>query len=310
MRSVLVTGGAGFIGSHLVEALLERGDRVRVLDNFSTGRRENLAAVPADVDLLEGDLRDPATVRRAVDGIEVIFHLGAIPSVPASIANPSECEAVNVGGTLNLVMAGRDAGVRRIVYASSCAIYGDTQRLPVDEDFPPQPLSPYAVSKLTGEMYLGLCQALYGLETVSLRYFNVFGPRQDPRSPYAAVVPILIAAMSAGRPPTIYGDGEQTRDFIYVGDVVRANLLAAEALGVSGAVLNIASGRRHAVNELVQRLNELLGTHLDPIHAAPRPGDILHSWASVDRARSRLSFTAAISFQEGLKRTVNFFLAS
>ncbi len=310
MKTVLVTGGAGFIGSHLVEALVERGERVRVLDNFSTGRRKNLAAVLSDIELLEGDLRDLATVRQAVDGVEVVFHHAAIPSVPASITNPAECEAVNVGGTLNLVMAGRDAGVRRVVYASSCAIYGDPDRLPVGEDFPPQPLSPYAVSKLTGEMYLALCQALYGIETVSLRYFNVFGPRQNPRSLYAAVVPIFIAAMSAGQSPTVYGDGEQTRDFIYVGDVVRANLLAAEAPGAAGAIVNIASGERHTVNELVQRLNALLGTQIEPAHAAPRPGDIVHSWAAVDRARSSLGFSAAVSFQEGLKHTVESFLAS
>jgi nucleoside-diphosphate-sugar epimerase len=306
----LVTGGAGFIGSNLVEALLERGHAVRVLDNFSTGKRENLAAFVDDIDLVEGDLTDPADVRRAANGIDVVLHEGAIPSVPRSIEDPITSNKANVTGTLNLLVAARDAGVRRVVYASSSSVYGDqaVDRAKV-ETMLPMPISPYAVDKLSGEHYCQVFHAAYGLETVALRYFNVFGPRQDPSSTYAAVIPKFITALLRGEAPTVYGDGEQTRDFTYVGNVVEGNLLAATAPAekAAGQVMNLATGDQTSLNELVDLLREFTGCDVAPVYLDPRPGDIKHSLADVSKAGERLGYETIVPFREGLRRTVAWY---
>jgi UDP-glucose 4-epimerase len=298
----LVTGGAGFIGSNLAEALVKSGHQVRVLDNFATGARANLAAVAGTVELLEGDLRDAAIVERAVQGMEVVFHQAALPSVARSLEDPATTHAVNATGTLTLLLAARRAGARRVVYASSSSVYGDSPTLPKREEMPTQPKSPYAVSKLGGEQYCQVFAAALGLETVSLRYFNVFGPRQDPTSPYAAVIPKFLAAMRRGEPPVIFGDGKQSRDFTYVENAVRANLLAAEAPRVSGEVLNVACGARVTLLELVEHLNRLLGTRLDPVFAPRRPGDVRHSQADLTRAAALLGYHPTVDFPEGLAR--------
>jgi nucleoside-diphosphate-sugar epimerase len=306
----LVTGGAGFIGSNLVEALLERGHAVRVLDNFSTGKRENLAAFVDDIDLVEGDLTDPADVRRAANGIDVVLHEGAIPSVPRSIEDPITSNKANVTGTLNLLVAARDAGVRRVVYASSSSVYGDqaVDRAKV-ETMLPMPISPYAVDKLSGEHYCQVFHAAYGLETVALRYFNVFGPRQDPSSTYAAVIPKFITALLRGEAPTVYGDGEQTRDFTYVGNVVEGNLLAATAPAekAAGQVMNLATGDQTSLNELVDLLREFTGCDVAPVYLDPRPGDIKHSLADVSKAGERLGYETIVPFREGLRHTVAWY---
>jgi UDP-glucose 4-epimerase len=303
----LVTGGAGFIGSNLVDELLARGDDVRVLDNFSTGNRHNVAAVLDDIDLVEGDLRSYERVHRAVKGCDVVFHQGALPSVPRSIQDPITTSEINVGGTLNVLLAARDEGVRRVVYASSSSVYGDAPGLPRTESQVPRPLAPYAVSKLAAEHYCRAATEVYDLEVVSLRYFNVFGDRQDPSSAYAAVIPRFIAAMFDGRSPTIYGDGEQSRDFTYVANVVAANLLAADAPGAAGRTFNVASGRRRSLNELVGSLNGLLGTHVLPAYAEPRPGDVMHSLADISAAREVLGYRPAVDFDEGLAATIQCF---
>lgn len=303
----LVTGGAGFIGSNIVEELLRRGERVRVLDNFSTGKRENLAAFQERIELVEGDLRDLSTVRRAVEGVDYVLHQAALPSVPRSVDDPLENDAVNVTGTLNLLVAARDAGVRRVVFASSCAVYGDEPTLPKREDMLPQPKSPYAVSKLAGEHYCRAFSEVYGLETVALRYFNVFGPRQDPASDYAAVIPLFITRMLRGQAPTIHGDGLQSRDFVYVADVVQANLLAATVPGVAGHVFNIAGGERYTLLDLIRVLNDVLGTDIVPVHDAPRPGDVRHSQADIGAAQQALGYRVVVDFAEGLRRTVEWY---
>ena len=300
MPRYLVTGGAGFIGSNLAEALVKSSHRVRVLDNFATGARANLTA--GAVELLEGDLRDAAIVERAVQGIEVVFHQAALPSVARSLEDPATTHAVNATGTLTLLLAARRAGVRRVVYASSSSVYGDSPTLPKREEMPTQPKSPYAVSKLAGEQYCQVFAAAFGLETVSLRYFNVFGPRQDPASPYAAVIPKFLTAMRRGERPVIFGDGKQSRDFTYVENAVRANLLAAEAPRASGEVINVACGARVTLLELVEQLNHLLGTYLDPIFAPPRPGDVRHSQADLTRAAALLGYQPTVDLQEGLAR--------
>ena len=307
MARYLVTGGAGFIGSHIVEQLVRRGEAVRVLDNFITGRRENLAPFLEHIDLIEGDLRDLPTVRRAVDGVNYVLHQGALPSVPRSVADPLTSNASNVAGTLHVLVAARDAQIRRVVCASSSSIYGDSPTLPKQENMPAWPKSPYAVSKLAGEGYCRAFTEVYGLETVCLRYFNVFGPRQDPASQYAAVIPRFITAMLQGDVPTIYGDGYQSRDFTYVSNVVDANLLATAAPGVAGRVFNVACGQRHTLLDLVAILNGVLGTQIKPVHTAPRPGDVLHSMADIMAAREALGYCAEVDFRDGLRRTVDWY---
>ena len=308
MTHYLVTGGAGFIGSNLVAELVRRGQPVRVLDNFSTGRRENLTPVRDAIELIEGDLRDPAAVARAVADVRCVFHLGALPSVPGSIADPLSTHAVNATGTLNLLVAAEEAGVQRLVLSSSCAVYGDSPVLPKTERMLPAPKSPYAASKLAGEHYCQTFDELFELETVCLRYFNVFGPRQDPSSQYAAVIPNFITAMLRGQRPTIYGDGKQSRDFVYVANVVEANLLAADAqAAAAGRVLNIATGQRYTLLDLVRVLNDLLGTDIAPIHTPPRPGDVRHSVADITAAQEALGYQPRVTFRQGLQRTVEWY---
>jgi len=301
MATYLVTGGAGFIGSNIVEELLRRGERVRILDNFSTGKRENIALFLQDVELIGGDLRHLDTVRQSVDRVDYILHQGAVPSVPKSIDDPLDTDESNVRGTLNLLVAARDAGVKRVVCASSSAVYGDTPTLPKTEEMKPAPLSPYAVSKLAGEHYCRVFYQVYSLETVALRYFNVFGPRQDPTSQYAAVIPKFVTAMLRGEQPVIYGDGQQSRDFSHVTNVVQANLLAATAPDVIGQVFNIACGQGYNLLELVAAINQILGTDITPIHTAPRVGDIKHSLADIAKAREMLGYQVEVEFKEGLR---------
>ena len=302
-RRALVTGGAGFIGSHLVDALLAAGWRVRALDDFSSGRPENLEAARG-LELLRGDFTDAETTARAVEGVEVVFHQGAVPSVPRSVAEPVRTNRVNIDGTLGLLEAARCAGVRRVVYAASSSAYGDTEVLPKVETLPVNPLSPYALQKYAGEVYCRLYHELYGLETVSLRYFNVFGPRQDPNSTYAAVIPRFATACLRGEPARVHGDGEQSRDFTYVADTVRANLLAADAPRAAGQVINVAGGRRITLNQLLAALQEIAGCEVEPIHEPARIGDVRHSLADLHRARELLGFEPAVPFVEGLRRTV------
>jgi UDP-glucose 4-epimerase len=306
LPTYLVSGGAGFIGSNLVRALLERGGQVRVLDNLATGRPTNLSDVAAAVELIEADILDIDAVRRAVRDIEVVFHQAALPSVARSVAEPLVCHEVNATGTLRLLLAARDAHVRRFVYASSSSVYGDDPVLPKSEHLPASPLSPYAVSKLAGEQYCRVVARLYGLEAVCLRYFNVFGPRQDPASEYAAVVPKFISAMTRGEPPMVYGDGTQSRDFTYVANVVQANLLAAEAAGVSGEVFNVACGRRASLLDLVAALNRILGTDIQPRFGPPRPGDVKHSQADITRAERLLGYAPRVQFEDGLAQVVTW----
>jgi UDP-glucose 4-epimerase len=302
---VLVTGGAGFIGSHLVRALLERGAEVRVLDNFATGRRENLAGVAGDIELIEGDLRDADACAGACRSVGAILHQGALPSVARSVEEPEASHAVNATGTLTLIQAARAAGVRRMVYAGSSSAYGDSETLPKRESMPTRPRSPYAASKLAGEHYVQLASSLWDMHTVVLRYFNVFGPRQDPTSEYSAVIPKFITRMKRGSAPTIYGDGLQSRDFTYIENVVRANLLAATSdPACAGNVYNAACGDRVTLLDLVAAINQALGTDLVPGHAAPRPGDVRHSQADIERARRELGYEPAVGFVEGLRRTI------
>ena len=307
MAACLVTGGAGFIGSHLVDALVAAGHEVRVLDNLSTGSAANLAAVRHRIEFVQGDITDLGVVREATRGVEVVFHQAALPSVARSVADPLASHEVNATGTLRLLQAARQSGVRRFVYASSSSVYGDTPALPKREDLATNPLSPYAVSKLAGEHYCRVFTRLFGLETVSLRYFNVFGPRQDPTSEYAAVVPKFIAAMSRGEAPEIHGDGTQSRDFTYVANVVDANLRAAYAPGVGGEVLNVACGRRASLLDLVATLNDILGTTIEARFGEPRPGDVKHSLADISRARSLLAYEPRVQLEEGLARAVAWY---
>jgi UDP-glucose 4-epimerase len=302
MPRCLVTGGAGFIGSHLVEALVARGHEVRILDNFSTGDAANLDGVRIRVDLVEGDITDLATVRSAMRGVDLVFHQAALASVPRSVADPMATHRACVDGTLHVLLAAKEQRVRRVVYAASSSAYGNSARLPKRESDPTAPLSPYAVAKLAGEQYCAAFSEVYGLETVRLRYFNVFGPRQTPDSPYAAVIPLFLRALTSGERPVIHGDGEQSRDFTFVDDVVQANLRAAEAQGVSGQVFNIACGRRTSLLELLQHLNALLGTRIAPIHAPPRPGDVRHSQADIQRAYDLLGYRPTTDIPAGLRR--------
>jgi UDP-N-acetylglucosamine/UDP-N-acetyl-alpha-D-glucosaminouronate 4-epimerase len=302
----LVTGGGGFIGSHIVRRLLDDGHEVRVLDNFATGRRENLLEILDSIELVEGDIQSDERAHAAVRGCEVVFHQAALPSVPRSIQDPLTSNAANVIGTLNVLLAARDGGVRRVIFGSSSSIYGASEVLPKHEALGAAPISPYAVAKLAAEGYCRTFSEVYGLETVSLRYFNVFGPRQDQLSQYAAVIPNFITAFLRGEPPTIFGDGEQTRDFTFVDNVVQANVLAAEAEDVSGRIYNIAVGERISLNQIVEQLQLLTGNDLDPIYAPARPGDVRHSLADISRAGVDLEYVPQVRFDEGLRRTLEF----
>ena len=305
---VLVTGGGGFIGSNVVRALLARGDEVRVLDNFSTGSRANLAGLEEQVELVEGDLRSYERVHTAVRGVEVVLHQGALPSVPRSVQDPLTTTAVNVEGTLNVLLAARDEGIRRIVNASSSSVYGNGGSLPRAEMQLPDPISPYAVAKLAAERFCTSFSRVYGMEIVSLRYFNVFGPRQDPTSQYAAVVPRFIRAVATGEPVTIYGDGEQSRDFTYVDNVVAANLLAADVPGVAGEIVNVATGGSTTVNELAETIGRLLGRPVHKAYEPEREADVRASWADLAEAERLLGYRPQITLEEGLRRTADFLL--
>lgn len=307
MRTFLVTGGAGFIGSHIVDALAERGDRVRVLDNLWSGQRSNLAAVADKIEIVEASVLDEPAVARAVAGVDCIFHEAALASVPLSVERPSETTAVGVTGTVALLDAARRAGVRRLVFACSSAVYGDQPTSAKRETDAIAPISPYGASKAAGEIYCQSFTATYGFETVCLRYFNVFGPRQDPGSPYSAVIPLFITALLSGKPPTVYGDGQQSRDFSYVANVVQANLLAADAPDVSGRVFNIADGRSISLLTLIEALNKLLGTKVQPNFAPPRVGDIRESLADISQARRHLGYEPQVDFHEGLRRSIDYY---
>ena len=302
----LVTGGAGFIGSHMVEALVKKGQRVRVLDNFSTGKRSNLSNVGGQIELIEGDVRAEAHCRQAMDGVEAVIHLAALHEVVRTVECPMETHEVNVTGTLNLLLAARDAGVRRFVFASSSAVYGDNPEIPRSESMTPCPTSsPYAVSKLAGEHYCQLFASLYGLETVCLRFFNIYGPRQDAGSPYAAVIPKFIAALLAQTAPTIYGDGEQSRDFTFIADCVAAVLAAAETPGLSGMVCNIGTGQRVTVNQLCAVTQQALGTNLRAKYEPPQPGDLPHDQADIKRAKTLLRYQPQYDLLRGLQEMIS-----
>ena len=302
---VLVTGGAGFIGSNLVRGCLEADYEVRIIDDFSTGRRENLTGVREEVELIEGSVTDLETVREASESCEVVFHLAALPSVPLSVEDPTRTHGVNVTGTVNVLEAARKIGVRRVIFASSCAIYGEPERLPISEETPPRPLSPYALQKYVSEVYVSRYVELYGLEAVILRYFNVYGPNQDPASTYAAVIPRFLRAVAKGEPPSVYGDGAQSRDFVYVRDVVEANLAAARApVGVSGERFNVGRGTPVTVLELLDAVARVLGREeASPEHQPPRPGDLRHSVADARRAAEQLGWHARTALELGLVET-------
>ncbi len=302
MKRVLVTGGAGFIGSNLVRALLEEGDEVRVLDNFSTGSRENLDGL--GLEIVEGELRSYERVHNAVRGAEVVFHLGALGSVPRSVQDPLTSSAVNVEGTLNVLLAARDEGVRRVVFSSSTSVYGSSREMPTTEASPPDPISPYGVAKLAAERYcISFSRVYESFETVVLRYFNVFGPRQSPFSQYAAVIPRFITAIAAGEPIAIHGDGEQSRDFTYVDNVVAATIAAAGAPGASGQVFNVAAGAPASVNRVAETIGAVLGKPVEKRFEPPRPGDIRDSWADLSAAREVLGYEPSVPLEEGLRRT-------
>jgi UDP-glucose 4-epimerase len=304
--NVLITGGAGFIGSNIAHRLVADGHTVRVLDNFSTGQLANLDGIQDSIDLIDGDIRDYWTVTAAIRDIKCVLHQAAVASVPMSVENPLSTNQVNVGGSLNVLEAARLAGVRRVVLASSSAVYGDDPTLPKKEDTPASPMSPYAVHKLINERYAAVYNDLYGLDTVCLRYFNVFGPRQDPNGDYAAVIPKFIDRLNRGQAPVVFGDGAQTRDFIYVDDCVAANLLAAEHDGIAGKVFNVAGGSQITLNQLLDCLKDTIGTEIAAQYDPPREGDILHSYASIERF-AEFGFRPQVSFEEGLKRAVSFF---
>ena len=303
----LVTGGAGFIGSNIVRKLLEQGQKVRLLDDFSTGKKENLADL-GKAELIEGSLLDRDCLQAALRGVDYVLHQGAIPSVPRSVEDPLGSNEANITGTLKLLQGAKEAGVKRFVFAASSSAYGDTEVLPKEEGMPADPLSPYAVSKYTGELYARIYASIYGLPTVSLRYFNIFGPFQDPASEYAAVIPRFIIKMLKGEAPVIYGDGEQSRDFTYIENAVQANLLACTSKRVGrGEVINVACGESYSLNDLVGALNQILGTGISPHYDHPRPGDVRHSRADITRAEDLLDYEVKVSFSEGLRRTVSWF---
>ena len=309
MTRVLVTGGGGFIGSHLTEALLRKGHEVRVLDDFSTGKRENLIFENhyPSLDIVEGDIRDLALCQKVMEGTDYVFHQAALPSVQRSVEDPLGSNAVNVGGTLNILLAARDAKVKRVMYASSSSIYGDTPTLPKREDMSLMPLSPYALQKYAGEQYCRLFSQLYGLETVSLRYFNVFGPRQDPNSVYSAVIPRFIEALLHRRSPIVYGDGEQSRDFTYIDNVVQANVLAMSAPRLQGEGVNIACGQRISLNQLLAILKKLIQSERPVVYEEARPGDVQHSLADISKAKDSLKYAPVVDIETGLRRTIDFF---
>ena len=306
MASYLVTGGAGFIGSHLVEELVRRGHTVRVVDSLITGRRRNLDHAPG-VEFVEGDLADIAVATRAVAGMTHVLHQAALPSVPRSVKDPITSNRANIDASVNILVAARDAGVKRLVYAGSSSVYGNTATLPKHEDMPTSPLSPYALQKLVAEQYAQLFTRLYGFETVTIRYFNVFGPRQDPSSPYSGVISLFATALLGGRQPVIYGDGEQTRDFTYVANVVDGVLRAAEAPDASGHVINVATGSRISLNGLLQTMNGIVGTSLQPIYQEARAGDVRDSQADITSAKKLLGYAPIVSLEEGLKKTLEWF---
>jgi UDP-glucose 4-epimerase len=309
MRTFLVTGGAGFIGSHVVDALVARGDRVRVLDNLCTGHLSNLKHLEGKIEFVHGDVIDSSVVAAAVKGVDCVFHQAALASVPRSVERPMDTHAACVTGTLNVLAEARQAGVRRVVYAGSSSAYGDQPTSSKREADLPAPISPYGAAKLAAEFYCQAFTATYGFETVSIRYFNVFGPRQDPNSQYSAVIPLFITAMLRGKQPTIYGDGLQSRDFTYVANVVHGNLLAADADArlVSGRTFNVANGRSTDLLELIAALNQLLGTALAPVHAPPRVGDVRESLADITQARSRLGYEPQVGFEEGLRLSIDYY---
>jgi nucleoside-diphosphate-sugar epimerase len=303
MARALVTGGAGFIGSNLVRALLERGDEVRVLDNFSTGNRANLAGL--DVAIVEGELRSYERVHNAVRGTEIVYHLGALGSVPRSVQDPLTSSAVNIEGTLNVLLAARDEGVRRVVFSSSASIYGSSRQMPTSEDWTPDPVSPYGVAKLAAERYCVSFSRVYeSFESVVLRYFNVFGPRQSPFSQYAAAVPLFITKIAAGEPIDVYGDGEQSRDFTYVGNVVDATIRAGAAAGAIGEIFNVAAGSPASVNRVADAIGEIVGKPVERRHLPPRAGDLRDSWADLSKAERMLGYRPAVGLEEGLRRTI------
>ncbi len=303
----LVTGGAGFIGSHIAEALVKRGDRVRVLDNFATGKRENLAHLTGKIEFIEADIRNYEAISRAMEGVNIVFHEAAIPSVPRSVADPLLNHEANVNGTFNVLLAARDAEVKRVVFAASSSAYGETEVLPKTETMLPTPLSPYAVAKLAGEFYCQVFTRAYGLETVALRYFNVFGPRQDPTSPYSGVISKFTTALLNNETPVIYGDGEQSRDFTYIANVVDANLRAAEATDASGRMMNIGIGQRVTLNQLLAELQKIIGTNLTPRYETVRAGDVRHSLADISQAEQLLGYRPLVGLAEGLKYTVDWY---
>ena len=308
MSSYLVTGGAGFIGSHLTEELVRRGERVRVVDSLITGHRRNLAHL-SDVDFVEGDLADLSVAARAVQGVDYVLHQAAIPSVPRSVDDPITSNRANIDSTLNLLVAARDARVKRVVYAGSSSAYGNTPTLPKHEEMPTKPLSPYALQKLVGEQYMQLFTALYGLETVVIRYFNVFGPRQDPSSPYSGVISVFAKALLENRAPTIHGDGEQTRDFTYVANVVDGVLRAVTAPQASGTVINVATGTRISLNRLFASMRDTVGSRVEPAYGPSRPGDVRDSLADISRARAVLGYEPLVPLEEGLKKTIAWYRA-
>jgi UDP-glucose 4-epimerase len=303
----LVTGGAGFIGSHIAEALVKRGERVRVLDNLITGKRENIAHLRDKLEFIEGDIRNYEQTRQAVEGVQVVFHEAAVPSVPRSITEPLLNHDCNVNGTFNVLLAAHEAGVKRVVYAASSSAYGETEVLPKQEAMLPTPLSPYAAAKLFGEYYCQVFTRVYGLETACLRYFNVFGPRQDPSSPYSGVISKFVTVLLHGETPVIYGDGEQSRDFTYIDNVVDANLRAAEAPGAAGQVMNLGIGQRITLNALLAELQKILGTNLTPRYEAMRAGDVRHSLADISQAQKLLDYEPRVMLAEGLRQTVEWY---
>ena len=307
MAKYLVTGGAGFIGSHIVERLVRDGQEVRVLDDFSSGKRENIAPFASKIDLVEGDLRKTVDCARACEGVEIIFHEAAVPSVPRSVDDPQTSHEVNIDGTFNLLMAARDAKVRRVVYAASSSAYGDQPELPKRETALPSPLSPYALNKLVGEYYLSVFYKCFGLEAIALRYFNVFGSRQDPTSAYAAAIPAFVSAILKDEAPTVYGDGEQTRDFTYIDNIVHANMLAASVPKAEGYVMNVACAERVSVNQIIGEINKLLGKDVEPRYVDTRPGDVKHSLADITLAGELIGFEPVIMFDEGLRRAIDWY---